>query len=29
MSERLPSPFGWFAIGVSSDYARGQAVPAK
>lgn len=24
----LPSPFGWFAIGVSSDFASGQAVPA-
>jgi nitrite reductase/ring-hydroxylating ferredoxin subunit len=29
MCERLPSPFGWFAIGVSSDYTPGQAVPAK
>jgi nitrite reductase/ring-hydroxylating ferredoxin subunit len=24
----LPSPFGWFAIGQSSDFAPGEAVPA-
>lgn len=29
MSEALlPSPFGWFAIGLSSDFGPGQAVPA-
>lgn len=29
MSEALPSPFGWFGIGPSSDFPPGQAVPAR
>jgi 3-ketosteroid 9alpha-monooxygenase subunit A len=29
MRETLPSPSGWFAIGPSSDFACGQAVPTR
>lgn len=29
MPDTLPLPSGWFAIGLSSDFARGQAVPTR